>query len=138
MPKMPKSLFSTYKKGGQMPNSSLEESKTEFDNLLRAKVTELQDLFGSQGWQTLQEVVARQRQDLLERAVGTSLSDESQKWLIMAKTLDLFLDGTMEHGALQRAGCQSIDKQEPVQHYMALDSADERLAEAAKEKSGAH
>ena len=121
-----------------MPNSSSAESKTEFDNLLQTKVMELQDLFSSQGWQTLQEVVAHQRQDLLERAVGTNHSEESQKWLTMARTMGLFLDGTIEHGALQRAGCQSIDKPEQVQHYMALDSADERLARTTKEKTGAH
>ena len=56
----------------------------------------------------------------------------------MAKTLKLFLDDTLKQGALQEAGCQNLDKEPEVQHYMALDSADARQAHTMKEKSGAH
>ena len=56
----------------------------------------------------------------------------------MAKTLDLLLDGTLEQGALQAAGCQKLDNEPEVQHYMAQDSDELRRAQIAKEKLGAH
>ena len=121
-----------------MPKNSSEEFPESYESLLQGKVAVLKDLFSSQGWLTLQEEVGPLRLILLERASETNSLEEANRYLIMAKTLKLFLDDTLEQGALQEAGCQNLDNEPEVQHYMALDSADERQAKTTKEKLGAH
>jgi hypothetical protein len=76
------------------------------------------------------------RSDLIERLVATNSSDDAERLRNYVKGLDLVLDDTLKHAALARAG-EVFDKPEQVQHYMALDSADQRQLKQ-RETGSAH
>jgi hypothetical protein len=69
--------------------------------------------------------VAQVRAALVERMVATNCSEEAERLRNQVKGLDLVSDDSFKRPALARAG-EVTNKPEPVEHYMALDSADER------------
>ena len=112
-----------------MDKTLSEQQDRDLEALLKTRMVRLKDLFQGRAWQLYQEELGRLRQELLERAVATNHTETRGRLLNTVQAFDLLLDGDFEHSALQAAG-QTVDNPEPAQHYMALDSADQRLAKA--------
>ena len=110
-------------------SSEPSESSFELEQLTKARLVQLKELFQGTAWAQLQEELASFRQELLERAVRINHSEQRDKLLNVVQAFDYLLDGTIERRALRAEG-QIIDKPTEMQHYMALDSADLRLAKS--------
>lgn len=107
------------------------------DNPAKARLQALKDLFAGEDWQLLQEELAQVRADLVERVVATKSSGEAEQLRGEIRGLDRLRDPNFKVRALQNAG-QQFDKPSEAQHYMALDSADQRLLTTKENPGSAH
>ena len=117
-------------------SSSNSPPKPEPDSpeaTLKIKLQDLKDLFESPAWHLFQEELVRVKRRALEAVVRTQSREQQDYYISVARGLSILLDDNFTEGALQDAG-QPIDKPEPPEHPMSLDSEGRRALAASKAK----
>ena len=100
---------------------------------LKIKLQDLKDLFESPAWHLFQEELVKVRRRALEAVVQTQSKETQEYYISVARGLSVLISPNFTEGALQDAG-QTIDKPEPPQHPMSLDSEGRRALAATKAK----
>ena len=111
--------------------SSSSSQPEPVEEALKLRLQDLKDLFESPAWSLFQEELVKVKRRTLEAVVRTRSNEDRDYYISLARGLDLLLDPNFSEAALQDAG-QPIDKPEPPQHPMSLDSEGRRALAASQ------